>query len=58
MPWLRSVRVAAIAAPFIEIWRARDPSLEVDTLDLWREPLPDFDGDFYVSVLEGIKARR
>ena len=38
-------RSAAIAAPFIEALRERDPTLEVDTLDLWREPLPEFDGD-------------
>ena len=44
-------RSAAIAAPFIEIWRARDPSLEVDTLDLWQEPLPDFDGDFAAAKM-------
>ena len=38
-------RSAAIAAPFIDAWRERDPLLEVDTLDLWAEQLPEFDGN-------------
>ncbi|WP_428422427.1 FMN-dependent NADH-azoreductase [Methylibium sp.] len=38
-------RSAAIAALFLETWRELDPLLEVDTLDLWQDPLPEFDGD-------------
>lgn len=44
-------RSAAIAAEFIEVWRARDRSLEVDHLDLWREPLPEFDGNFAAAKM-------
>lgn len=47
-------RSSAIAAAFIELWRARDPRLEVDTLDLWREPLPEFDGDFAAAKMRVI----
>lgn len=38
-------RTAAIAQRFIDRWREREPAAEVDELDLWREPLPEFDGD-------------
>lgn len=44
-------RSAVIATQFIDLWRARDPGLEVDRLDLWREPLPDFDGDFAAAKM-------
>lgn len=36
---------SAIARAFIDSWRLHEPGLEVDTLDLWREELPPFDGD-------------
>lgn len=36
---------AALAASFIEARKAADPSLEIDTLDLFKEDIPDFDGD-------------
>ncbi len=35
----------ALALAYIEAQRRVDPDLTVDTLDLWREPLPEFDGD-------------
>lgn len=38
-------RSFALATLFIDAWRARESDLEVETLDLWREPLPEFDGD-------------
>lgn len=44
-------RSGAVAASFIEIWKARDRRLDIDTLDLWNEPLPDFDGDFAAAKM-------
>lgn len=44
-------RSAAIAVPFVEAWRSQDDRVEVDTLDLWREPLPEFDGDFAAAKM-------
>lgn len=38
-------RSGAIAQRFIDQWREREPGVQVDTLDLWQEPLPEFDGD-------------
>lgn len=35
----------AIAEAYLAARRAGDPSLEVDTIDLWEEDLPPFDGD-------------
>ena len=35
----------ALALAYIEAQRRLNPDLIVDTLDLWREPLPEFDGD-------------
>jgi len=35
----------AIGLAFIERWRQQEPDVVVDTLDLWREDLPAFDGD-------------
>ena len=35
----------ALALAYIEAQRRADPDLTVDALDLWREPLPEFDGD-------------
>ncbi len=35
----------ALALAYIEAQRRADADLTVDTLDLWREPLPEFDGD-------------
>jgi FMN-dependent NADH-azoreductase len=34
----------AIAGDFVAAWRAAHPDGELDTLDLWAEPLPRFDG--------------
>src|SRR5262249_41262442 len=33
------------AETYLATLRARNPALEVDTLDVWREDLPAFDGD-------------
>jgi FMN-dependent NADH-azoreductase len=52
-----------IARARIEMLRKQDPRLEVDTIDLWREPLPEFDGNsaaakmtfFGVGELDGAK---
>ncbi|KAJ55053.1 FMN-dependent NADH-azoreductase [Actibacterium mucosum KCTC 23349] len=35
----------ALARDYIAAAKAKDPNLEVDTLDLWAENLPAFDGD-------------
>lgn len=35
----------ALALRYIEKLRANDPAIQVDTLDLWAEDLPAFDGD-------------
>ena len=35
----------ALASAYVEEQRRAHPKLIVDTLDLWREPLPEFDGD-------------
>lgn len=34
-----------LASTYIEVRCAADPSLEVDTIDLWQNNLPEFDGD-------------
>ena len=36
----------ALARAYIDAAKTADPSLEIDTLDLWAEDLPAFDGDF------------
>jgi FMN-dependent NADH-azoreductase len=38
-------RSGAVADALLAAWRRADPELEVSVLDLWREPLPEFDGD-------------
>ncbi|NQV83230.1 MAG: NAD(P)H-dependent oxidoreductase, partial [Rhodospirillales bacterium] len=35
----------ALAEAFIEVQRRGNPDIIVDTLDLWQESLPEFDGD-------------
>ena len=52
-----------IARARIDTLRRSDPSIVVDTLDLWREPLPEFEGNsaaakmsfFGVGQLDGAK---
>jgi FMN-dependent NADH-azoreductase len=52
-----------IARARIETLRRHDPGVVVDTIDLWREPLPEFEGNsaaakmsfFGVGQLEGAK---
>ncbi len=44
-PRQEASRSGAVAEAFLEELRRRAPALEIDTLDLWREPLPEFDGD-------------
>lgn len=38
-------RSGKVADVFLNTLRQHQPDLEVDVLDLWREPLPEFDGD-------------
>lgn len=53
----------ALALAFVKAQRREHPNLIVDTLDLWREPLPAFDGDsaaakmtfFGVGEMDGAK---
>lgn len=35
----------AVAAAFLDAYRAHHPSVEVDTLNVWEEHLPDFDSE-------------
>ncbi len=52
-----------LATAYIEALKAAQPNLEVDTLDLWRAELPEFDGDkaaakmtfFGVGAMDGVK---
>ncbi len=34
-----------MASAYVEARRAADPGLEIDTIELWRDNLPEFDGD-------------
>ena len=43
-PRQRDSRSGAGAHAFLDTVRRRAPSITIDTLDLWREPLPEFDG--------------
>ena len=36
---------ARVAEAFITAYRAKNPQAEIDEIDLWRENLPEFDGD-------------
>lgn len=36
---------ARVADAFLTAYRAKHPDAEIDEIDLWREPLPEFDGD-------------
>lgn len=38
-------RSGAVAEAFLDTLRRAEPDLDVTILDLWREPLPEFDGD-------------
>ncbi len=40
-----------IARARIDTLRQHDPGLDVDTVDLWREPLPEFDGNSAAAKL-------
>ncbi|TYC80130.1 FMN-dependent NADH-azoreductase [Stappia sp. BW2] len=41
----------ALALAHIEKRVAADPTLKIDTLDLWDEPLPQFDGDWAAAKM-------
>ena len=41
----RDSHSGAVAEAFLAASRRADPGLEVSVLDLWQEPLPEFDGD-------------
>jgi len=53
----------ALAAAYIDARRIAEPGIEIDTLDLWAENLPEFDGDkaaakmtfFGVGEMDGTK---
>ena len=50
----------AIADEFLDAYRQSDPSLEVDVLDLWTEPLPVYAGDGVaakMAVFQDVLAR-
>ena len=34
-----------IASSFVEVWRTAHPDSMVDELNVWTEPLPDFDAE-------------
>jgi FMN-dependent NADH-azoreductase len=36
---------ARVAEAFLTAYRAKHPTAQIDEIDLWREPLPEFDGD-------------
>ena len=52
-----------VAESFLGAYRARNPGAEIDELDLWAEPLPEFDGDkaaakmsfFGEGTLDGVR---
>lgn len=52
-----------VAESFLNVYRARNPEAEIDELDLWTEPLPEFDGDkaaakmsfFGEGTLDGVR---
>jgi len=35
----------AMSSAYLQARRVIDPGTEIDTIDLWQEPLPEFDGD-------------
>jgi len=43
-PRQKDSRSGVVASAFLDAVRQRSPSIDVDTIDLWREPLPEFDG--------------
>lgn len=52
-----------VAESFLNAYRARHPGAEIDEIDLWAEPLPEFDGDkaaakmsfFGEGTLDGVR---
>jgi len=44
-------RSNTVAAAYVEAFRARHPDAAIDTLDLWREDLPSFDGEAVAAKL-------
>ncbi|MHB1200044.1 MAG: FMN-dependent NADH-azoreductase [Polaromonas sp.] len=52
-----------VAESLLNAYRARNPGAEIDELDLWAEPLPEFDGDkaaakmsfFGEGTLDGVR---
>ncbi|MDE1148297.1 MAG: NAD(P)H-dependent oxidoreductase [Azospirillaceae bacterium] len=45
---------AAIVDTFLSAYRRRRSDLVVDTLDVWKEPLPEFDGDAIGTKYKGV----
>lgn len=44
-------RSNAVANAYVEAFRTKHPAFEIDTLDLWREELPVFDGEKVAAKL-------
>lgn len=52
-----------VAESFLNAYRARHPGAEIDEIDLWADPLPEFDGDkaaakmsfFGEGTLDGVR---
>ena len=44
-------RSNTVAAAYVEAFRVKNPGFEIDTLDLWREELPVFDGEKVMAKL-------
>ena len=43
-----------VAHAFLDVWRARHPDGTVDTLDVWRTELPEFDGHAMEAKYAGL----
>ena len=53
----RSVSIA-VADAFIANYRESDPAVDIDTLDVWKEHLPDFDAQAIGAKYKGVSKKR
>jgi FMN-dependent NADH-azoreductase len=44
-------RSNTVASAYVEAFRAKNPNVDIDALDLWREELPVFDGEKVMAKL-------
>jgi FMN-dependent NADH-azoreductase len=44
-------RSNTVASAYVEAFRAKNPTVDIDALDLWREELPVFDGEKVMAKL-------